>query len=164
MNSAKNDDTMKTFGGRVIFATIAMLALFSASGALVFGQQALDREAPNSKTPMTKPGQLLAPIQLDAPRPNAPEVASNYTFATATNASLTDMSAGTTNSLGADVDDTAPGVQNIGFDFYFQGVRFSQFSANANGLIRLGAVAVQGGSPYKPLAQAGQSLITAYGA
>lgn len=96
--------------------------------------------------------------------PQGPEVASNYTFGTTTTGSLTDMSSGTTQLLGANLDDTASAVANIGFDFYFQGVRFSQFSANSNGLIRMGAVAVQGGSPYKPLAQAGQSLITAYGA
>lgn len=157
---------------RLGFASAALLFAVAFIAPTAFMQQdaaptslaAVDREAPFSKVPMTKPGQPLAPIQLDAPRLNAPEVASNYTFATATNASLTDMSAGTTTLVGANLDDTASAVQNIGFDFYFQGVRFSQFSANSNGLIRLGAVAVQGGSPYKPLAQAGQSLITPYGA
>ena len=163
MNKPENKSMMTTNSGRIILVVISMLILFAAFAAVALGQQALDREAPNSKTPMTKPGQTLAPIQLDAPRPNTPQVASNYTFATATNASLTDMSAGTTTLVGANLDDTASAVQNIGFDFYFQGVRFSQFSANSNGLIRLGAVAVQGGSPYKPLAQAGQSLITPFG-
>ena len=33
-------------------------------------------------------------------------------------------------------------VTNIGFDFWYDGVRFSQFSVNANGLARLGATAV----------------------
>jgi hypothetical protein len=93
-----------------------------------------------------------------------PQVASNYTFTTATNASLTDMSAGTTQLVAADQDDTASLVTNIGFDFYFQGVRFTQFSANSNGLIRLGSTAVQGSSPYKPLAQASIPLLTPYGA
>ncbi len=72
--------------------------------------EAVDKEAPSSKSPMTKPGQPVAPVQLDDPRPNAPEVASNYAFATATNASLTDMSAGTTQLLGANLDDTASTV------------------------------------------------------
>jgi hypothetical protein len=96
--------------------------------------------------------------------PSAPEVASNYTFTTATNASLTDMSAGTTTLVVADSDDVASSVTTIGFDFYFQGVRYAQFSANSNGLIRLGSTVVQGGSPYKPLAQASIPLITPYGA
>jgi hypothetical protein len=95
--------------------------------------------------------------------PLAVSVASNYVFATATNASLTDMSTGTTQLLAANVDDTASPVTNIGFDFYFQGARFAQFSINENGVLRLGAGA-QAGSPYKPLAQAGLSIITAYGA
>ena len=88
----------------------------------------------------------------------------NYAFSTATNASLTDMSSGTTQLVAANQDDTASAVTNIGFDFFFQGVRFSQFSANSNGLMRLGGTVVQGASPYKPLAQAGLSLITPYGA
>src|SRR5205085_11348416 len=55
-------------------------------------------------------------------------------------------------------------VTNIGFDFYFQGVRYTQFSANTNGLIRLGPTPVQANTPYQPLAQAGIPLITAFGA
>jgi hypothetical protein len=92
-----------------------------------------------------------------------PSVASNYSDFTATNGSLTDMSAGTTQLLGANIDDTASTLTNIGFDFYFQGARFTQFSVNENGVLRLGAGA-QAGSPYKPLAQAGIPLLTAYGA
>jgi hypothetical protein len=94
--------------------------------------------------------------------PNAPQVAGNYTFTTATNASLTDMSVGTTQLLGANIDDTASPLTNIGFDFYFQGVRFTQFGINDNGVVRLGATA-QTSTPYQPLAQAGLSIITAYG-
>ena len=97
-----------------------------------------------------------------APAPMAPEVASNYAFVAATNGSLTDMTVGTTQLLGANIDDTASALTNIGFDFYFQGARFTQFSINENGVLRLGATA-QTSTPYKPLAQAGISLITAYG-
>src|SRR5581483_8296115 len=39
--------------------------------------------------------------------PSLPSVASNYSFNTATNASLTDMSSGTTQLLAANIDDTA---------------------------------------------------------
>ncbi|HZM87357.1 MAG TPA: hypothetical protein VFF31_12600, partial [Blastocatellia bacterium] len=97
------------------------------------------------------------------PVPAAPQVASNYVFTTATNGSLTDMSSGTTQLLAANIDDTASALTNIGFDFFFQGARFTQFSINDNGVLRLGATA-QTSTPYKPLAQAGIPLITAYGA
>lgn len=95
----------------------------------------------------------------------APEVASsnNYVFVGATNGSLTDMSTGTTQLLGANIDDTASALNSIGFDFFFQGVRFTTFSINDNGVLRLGATA-QTSTPYKPLAQAGLPIITAYGA
>jgi hypothetical protein len=92
-----------------------------------------------------------------------PNNTANYGFVTTTTASFTDMSTGTTQLLGANIDDTASALTNIGFDFYFQGARFTQFSINDNGVLRLGATA-QTSTPYKPLAQAGISIITAYGA
>lgn len=105
-------------------------------------------------------GGLASAEVVDVP---TPLVASNYGFSTATNASLTDMSTGTTQLLAANIDDTASALTNIGFDFYFQGTRFTQFSINDNGVLRLGATA-QTSTPYQPLAQASISLITAYGA
>jgi hypothetical protein len=93
-----------------------------------------------------------------------PEVAGNYVFATTTTGSLADMSTGTTQLLGANIDDTASALIPMGFDFFFQGVRHNTFSINDNGVLRLGATA-QTSTPYKPLAQAGAiSIITAYGA
>ncbi|MGC2235791.1 MAG: G8 domain-containing protein [Pyrinomonadaceae bacterium] len=95
----------------------------------------------------------------------APEVsaATNYAFATTTTGSLTDMSTGTTTLVAADQDDTASSVVNIGFDFYFMGVRYTQFSANSNGSIRLGGTAVTN-TGYNPLAVASTPIITPYGA
>ncbi|MBX3727233.1 MAG: DUF11 domain-containing protein [Xanthomonadales bacterium] len=92
------------------------------------------------------------------------EATDNYVFATTTSGNLVDMSAGTTQILAANLDDTASAVTPIGFDFVFQGAVYSQFSANSNGLIRLGPTVVQNAGPYKPLGQAGQALISAYGA
>src|ERR1051325_400775 len=89
--------------------------------------------------------------------------AANYTFSTTTTGSLTNMSSGTTTLLNANVDDTASPVTQLGFDFFYMGVRQAQFSINENGVVRLGAAA-QAGSPYKPLAQAALPIITAYGA
>ena len=87
----------------------------------------------------------------------------SYGFATATAGSLTDMSTGTTQLLAGNIDDTASGVREIGFDFYFMGVRYSTFAVNDNGVLRLGANA-QTSTPYQPLAQAGLPIVTAYGA
>jgi hypothetical protein len=54
------------------------------------------------------------------------------------------MSTGTTQLVAALQDDTVSSVTNIGFDFWFDGVRHSQFSVNANGLARLGSTVVAG--------------------
>ncbi len=105
---------------------------------------------------------LLA-IGLGAPRLEAQANAANYSFTTTTAGSLTDMSSGTTTLIPADQDDVASPVTLIGFDFYFMGVRQDRFSVNSNGSLRFGA-AVIGTTLYDPLAQAGQSLVTAYGA
>ena len=77
----------------------------------------------------------------------------SYAFATSTAGSLTDMSSGTTQLLAGNLDDTASGVRDIGFDFYFMGVRYTTFGINDNGVLRLGANA-QTSTPYQPLAQA----------
>jgi hypothetical protein len=120
---------------------------------------AVERELPRDKNNKTEP-----PITKQEPVfPQIPTTTTNYAFSTATNASLTDMSSGTTQLLAANIDDTASALTNIGFDFFFQGARFTQFSINENGVMRLGATA-QTSTPYKPLAQAGISIITAYGA
>lgn len=55
---------------------------------------------------------------------------------------LVDMSSGTTQIVGPGVDDTASAVTDIGFEFFYDGVRHTQFSVNANGLARLGNAAV----------------------
>ncbi|MBI4649656.1 MAG: fibronectin type III domain-containing protein, partial [Bacteroidia bacterium] len=68
----------------------------------------------------------------------------NYTFSSATNGSLTDMSSGTTTLIAptSTLADNASAVTNIGFDFWFMGTRYTQFSGNCNGLIRLGGTVV----------------------
>jgi hypothetical protein len=68
----------------------------------------------------------------------------NYVFTKTTNGSLTDMSTGTTQLVAGTQDDLASAVTNIGFDFWFMGVKYTQFSANSNGYIRLGGTAVAG--------------------
>jgi len=55
------------------------------------------------------------------------------------------MSSGTTQLVAAGQDDTASAVTNIGFDYWYDSVRLTQFSVNANGLMRLGSTAVSTG-------------------
>ncbi|WP_345258596.1 beta strand repeat-containing protein, partial [Flaviaesturariibacter amylovorans] len=69
--------------------------------------------------------------------------ATTYPFTPSTGASLVDMSSGTVTLLtGSSVDDDASAVTNIGFDYWFVGTRYSQFSVNANGLVRLGGTII----------------------
>ncbi len=70
------------------------------------------------------------------------QLMSNYSFSTATNASLTDVSSPTGSLVGASQDSYASSVTNIGFDFWFNGILYTQFSASSNGLIRFGSTAV----------------------
>lgn len=70
----------------------------------------------------------------------------NYVFATSTTGSLTDMTTGTTQLIAANVDDGASAVTNIGFEFWFMGTRYAQFTASSNGAMRLGTTAISGTS------------------
>jgi uncharacterized repeat protein (TIGR01451 family) len=89
--------------------------------------------------------------------------AANYNFSTSTSGSLADLSSGATTLIGADQDDIASAVVPLPFDFYFMGARQDHFSVNSNGSLRFGTTPVST-TLYDPLAQSGQSLITAYGA
>lgn len=71
--------------------------------------------------------------------------AGTYGFMTGADA-LEDMSSGTTQLVAASSDDTASAVTNIGFDYWFDGVRYTQFSVNANGLMRFGSTVVNNGA------------------
>ncbi len=66
--------------------------------------------------------------------------APNYPFSSASGVALEDMSSGTAQLLGPDLDDAASALANIGFEFLYADVVFTQFGVNSNGLVRLGAV------------------------
>lgn len=68
--------------------------------------------------------------------------AATYVFTTPADVPLEDMSSGTTLLVGAASDDGNSGIANMGFDFWYDDVRFTQFGANVNGFIRLGAVVI----------------------
>ncbi|HEY2954460.1 MAG TPA: putative Ig domain-containing protein, partial [Candidatus Eisenbacteria bacterium] len=68
--------------------------------------------------------------------------ATTYPFTSSNGVSLENMSSGTTQLVGPNLDDSASGVTAIGFDFWLVGTRYTQFSVNANGLMRLGGTVV----------------------
>ena len=76
----------------------------------------------------------------------------NYAFSTNTTGSLAadangnvlDMTTGTTQLVAPLSDATASSVTNIGFNYYFMGNLFSQFSVNADGVLGLGTTAISG--------------------
>lgn len=70
-----------------------------------------------------------------------------YTFSTTTDGTLEDMT-GSIDLLtaGTYYDDIASPVTNIGFTFAFGTGAYTQFSANSNGQMQLGATAISGGS------------------
>jgi hypothetical protein len=70
--------------------------------------------------------------------------ATTYPFGYSAGTALEDMSSGTSPLLGPDLDDNASSVTNIGFEFWFVGTRYTQFSVNANGLMRLGSLVING--------------------
>jgi uncharacterized repeat protein (TIGR01451 family) len=115
------------------------------------------------KTKLVVLAAALIAALLGAQQADAQANAANYAFSTTVTGSLADMSSGTTQLIAADQDDVASAVTLIGFDFYFMGVRQDRFSVNSNGSLRFGPTAIST-TLYDPLAQAGQSLITAYGA
>jgi len=79
----------------------------------------------------------------------------NYTFTTGSNGSLAtdinanalDMSSGTTTLVAAGLDDTRSSLTNIGFEFWFMGSLYTNFSCTENGIVQLGGSTV-GASTY----------------
>jgi hypothetical protein len=69
------------------------------------------------------------------------QAVSTYTFSTGTGATLNAMT-GATTLVGSSNDDGVSAVTTIPFSFTFAGTAYTQFSANSNGLVRLGSVAV----------------------
>lgn len=64
--------------------------------------------------------------------------ATTYAFSAQNGVALEDMSIGTTTVIAPDTDDSNSLLQNIGFDFWYDGVRFTTFGVNGNGFAKLG--------------------------
>ncbi|MGE5682659.1 MAG: beta strand repeat-containing protein [Bacillota bacterium] len=56
----------------------------------------------------------------------------------------TDISTGNTQLIGPNSDNVASAVTEIGFDFWFAGQKYTQFSVNENGLLTLGSTQISG--------------------
>jgi hypothetical protein len=80
----------------------------------------------------------------------------NYSFSTGTNGSLEDLTTGATSLMTGSNDDVATTITPIGFDFNFMGVKYTHFSANSNGQVKLhqsaGETAIIGGNISSPTA------------
>lgn len=92
----------------------------------------------------------------------------NYSLTTNTSGDLAldknsnsiDLTSGATSLVAAGNDDVASSATNIGFDFWFMGTRYTQFSANSNGIMRLGSTTVS--STEYSIGIASQSLISPF--
>jgi hypothetical protein len=68
-----------------------------------------------------------------------------YTYSTSTDGTLEDMTGSTALlTVGSYYDDTASAVTNIGFTFAYGTGGYTQFSANSNGQMQLGATVISG--------------------
>lgn len=127
----------------------------SAADAMERVEAAIGKGTKNSFPENSTP-----PVNAGPVKPQEVNTAADYVFSTATNASFTDMSSGTTQLVGPTQDDTASVLTNIGFDFYLLGTRYSQFSTSSNGYVRLGGVV---STTQYTLGTAGVTLIASYG-
>ncbi|MDX6271244.1 MAG: hypothetical protein QOD28_2467, partial [Acidobacteriota bacterium] len=137
-----------------ICATFALAASLLGATAYVQSRQAAAAAQQQPPAPAARLDKLTVrqqvakerveeetPAQEDVITPLA-VTATGYPFAATSGVALEDMTSGTATLVAANLDDNASSVTGIGFDFWYDGVRFTQFSVNANGLCRLGATAV----------------------
>jgi hypothetical protein len=89
--------------------------------------------------------------------------ATNYTFSTSATGSLSSMTS-STQLIAASQDDLASSVFNMGFSFWFMGRRYTSFSVNSNGCLRLGTTAIAAGTYSTTWPVASQNIIAPYAA
>ena len=122
-----------------------LVAIFALSGSSLIAQVSVQEAVADWKAEnavQVKPGAAREGQKAQVKGSADLITATSYVFSSASGVALEDMSSGTTQIVAANLDDTASAVQNIGFDFWYDGVRFTQFSCNANGLCKLGGTAV----------------------
>ena len=123
-----------TFIAAAIFAVGPALAAVDVAASLTNKDRGVDAK---SEPGAGKSGEV-APAQVALPATPDLITAGTYIFSNSAGVALEDMSSGTTQLVPAASDDGNSVAVNIGFDFWFDGVRFTQFGANANGFIRFG--------------------------
>lgn len=64
--------------------------------------------------------------------------ATTYPYSSSSAVPLDDLSVGSTQLIAANTDDAASALTSIGFDYWYDGTRYTQFSASGNGYIRMG--------------------------
>ncbi len=158
---------MKTLrSARVFFLTFIVIVSILAigTGANAAGLSFFDsvaalfkwQPAPAPAATVTAVEQQALPVPQPTPQPIADDVihgepapvanavsTGTYPFSFTSGNSLEDMSSGTTaiNLAGADLDDgVSSALSNIGFDFWYDGTRYTQFGVSANGYVRLGSI------------------------
>ena len=115
----------------------AQLVQTPITSAVISGPQA----ASKAEAPVRPASNAVSIASAPPPSPDL-IVVGTYPFTSAAAVALENMSSGTTQLVAPDQDDTVSAVTNIGFDFWYDGVRFTQFSVNANGEARLGGTAI----------------------
>lgn len=126
-----------------VFAGL-ILACFAGLAPSVKAQGNASPEVANAEAESLKLAQAeeeLAAAEVPT-KSNELIIAGTYPMTVLAGVGLEDMSSGATQLVGPALDDTASAVTAIGFDFFFDGARYSQFSCNANGLCRLGSTIV----------------------
>ncbi len=154
----------------IIFSIVAML-IVSSSIALAQDAPALSAERAGDKqlrVAAATTDDLGGPAQINnGDQAAAPELATsaNYVFATTTSGTFTDMT-GSTQLVAAGQDDAAGPNTPIGFEFWLNGVRYTQFNATSNGMIGLsstGTTATSGTYGFATAGSATTPLISARG-
>lgn len=158
----KSDKTFSLLLGNIKFL-IAAIVLFVAIASININivAQSLNYEAVEANPAQIEEKGKVIKGKISIFENTSDIATSNaYVFSTTTGGSLTDMT-GSTQLIGATSDDTASAVNNLPFEFYFMGVRYTQFSASSNGFIRLGGTAVS--TTQYTLGAASTPLISAFG-
>jgi hypothetical protein len=156
----------KFFGGSIMKLlksfgmALCLTAVFFTTASFA---QSVGAERAQERIDTEKKGEILAQPKSALDKTSLePEVATsnNYAFGVTTNGTFTNMS-GSTQLVAAGADDTSSAVTTLPFEFYFMGVKYTQFSANSNGFVRLGGTAVS--TTQYILGTAAVPLITAMG-
>ncbi|HLA95755.1 MAG TPA: fibronectin type III domain-containing protein, partial [Pyrinomonadaceae bacterium] len=129
---------------RILSRLVALSFTFALAAAGIFAQQELVTDRIDQGKRILQPEPISKKNASKEPTLNLIS-ATTYTFASSSGAVLEDMSSGTTLLVGPSLDDNASVATPLGFTFVYDGVQFTQFSVNANGLLRLGGVVVSTG-------------------